>query len=146
MIKCARCGYLRDGQCTVFKEPRIPSANACPAYSHYFEECHNCGQPTIPASLTLNHETLKGYCPQCALTLYHCPTCAAGQSCEFETNPSPTPKYIQKQVRQGNVIATIQEKNPSRVAELCKNCPCWNDKENACCKENNYCNKWKEKE
>lgn len=144
MIKCARCAYLRDGQCLIFNTPRIPSSNACPAYSHYLENCCKCGQPSLPASLTLNYESLKGYCAQCAQFLYQCPTCATSNNCEFESNPSPTPKYISKQIRQGNVFMTIQEKNPSRVAELCKNCCCWNDKENSCCKENNYCERWKE--
>lgn len=81
------------------------------------------------------------FCSKCAEELASCVGCAHGRTCSFETDPSPIPPVIQKQIRQGLMTQIIQVKNPDRIAITCKlNCPCW-DGEN-CGREVGYCNKY----
>jgi hypothetical protein len=61
--------------------------------------------------------------------------------CEFETNPSPIPKQIQKTVRQGNVQMQTVMDNPERIEAFCHKCPCWCD---ACGRYDGTCGNYNE--
>ena len=75
-------------------------------------------------------------CPNCNKLLGTCRTCQNGNLCTFETDPSPLPKIVQKQIRQGNMTAVTQVMNPERVAITCqKGCPCYSP-DFSCSKQN----------
>lgn len=74
-------------------------------------------------------------CSMCNDNIWTCRTCAHIDECAFETDPSPLPKVVQKQIRQGNMTAVTQVMNPERIAITCeKNCHCWHDF--SCSKQN----------
>ena len=61
--------------------------------------------------------------------------------CSFENDPSPLPKIVQKQVRQGNMTAITQVRNPERIEITCKkDCPCY-DPEFECLRQFGTCGK-----
>jgi hypothetical protein len=83
-------------------------------------------------------------CRNCFSQAGTCYLCVNGALCEFETNPSPLPKQVQKTVRQGNMMVQTVIRNPDRTAITClSNCPCF-DSNFGCLKENGTCNKYKE--
>lgn len=93
------------------------------------EKCDICGSP-LKGTGKPNIEVYEGavyqYCGNCAVSMGFCPTCKQAHVCDFETNPSPLPKQVQKVVRQGPMTATTVVHNPDRVAETCaKDCPCF---------------------
>lgn len=65
-------------------------------------------------------------CPVCAQTIGKCQTCKQGNICTFETDPSPLPKMVQKQIQQGHMTAVTQVMNPERIRLTCeKSCLCY---------------------
>ena len=79
-------------------------------------------------------------CPECTPRMSGCYGCVHGNECAFETDPSPIPKLVQKQIQQGPMIQIIQVRNPDRIAQTCAiNCKCWDGKNNKCNKENDHC-------
>ena len=92
--------------------------------------CIVCGQ-AHEASNTCIWMNLAGEgedritCKPCCVFIGRCHTCINGQTCEFETNPSPTPKVIMQTFQNGNMTMQQQVKNPERIKEFCHNCPCW---------------------
>lgn len=84
-------------------------------------------------------------CGNCFSMAGTCGLCENGTLCDFETNPSPLPKQVQKVIRQGNAIIQTVVKNPERIRETClKNCPCC-DPNFGCFKENGTCGIYKER-
>lgn len=101
------------------------------------EICSLCGRPAQQLFIDVKTKTI--YCGHCAPHISHCPTCANLKTCLFETDPSPAPKLIQKQIKQGNMIMTTQVKNPDRIRITCQTgCPCFSN-ENTCLREFNHC-------
>lgn len=85
--------------------------------------------PNNAATYTLNENEEKTLitCPRCSTILGTCHECTNGNSCDFDTNPSKTPKIVQQKIQQGSITQIIQVKNPERISETCmKNCPCYN--------------------
>lgn len=83
------------------------------------------------------------FCPDCADQIGQCSTCSLGDKCDFQTNPSPIPRTIKRQVQHGPIFSVTEEKNPARTAITCKvNCECF-DPEKECLKKSGVCNKWK---
>ena len=102
--------------------------------------CDYCANPN---SAVLDTEG-RSYCQRCFAAMDTCGACIHGAKCEFETNPSPLPKQVQKTIRQGNAVLQTFVKNPDRIRELCLYaCPCF-DEENGCGKEFGYCPNYKE--
>lgn len=106
--------------------------------------CNCCKKEFAPNEKRIWFEGLP-YCANCNQYLYTCATCLNGNICEFETNPSPSPKMIQNQIRQGNMIIQTVVKNPERIAQFCSaDCLCWNAQDNDCGKTNSgVCTNWK---
>lgn len=103
--------------------------------------CAICGRPaSIIYSLDPELSTTYWLCPDCNAASGFCHTCAHAQKCEFETNPSPTPKQITKSIRQGNMMMQTMIRNPERIREFCHSCPCF--QEEICCKEYSHCKNW----
>ena len=105
--------------------------------------CETCSRQTQQQVLAPDGDSWHILCPNCASQLNSCGFCKNGGKCDFETNPSSLPKFVQKQIRQGNMIAVTDIPNPERIRQTCqKGCPCF-DPEFGCLKQNNTCGKWR---
>lgn len=112
------------------------------------ETCDYCGSLFLKKDsiITKKEDQIFVYCPQCGNFSGYCPTCFEFNECSFNTDPSPLPRQVRKQVRQGNLVVETLEDNPDRIKITCKNgCKCWDD-EYGCCKKNyKTCKNYKEK-
>lgn len=104
--------------------------------------CSYCG---FPASSVLDTEG-NFSCVNCQQKWNTCLFCKQASKCEFETNPSPLPKQVQKTMRQGNMVIQQVVKNPDRIKEFCLySCPCFDEEYNICLRETDgYCAKYNE--
>lgn len=141
---CSTCGFAALGQpqCPVIGIPIDPSANhSCPYYAKELIYCERCKQ-IIPNSAIYSKAadgSWKVYCKNCSSLSGTCGGCLKSSTCDFETNPSPIPKAVEKRFQQGNQIMITQIKNPDRIAISCKlNCSCFSE-EFGCCREFNTC-------
>jgi hypothetical protein len=101
--------------------------------------CETCSRQTKQQVLVPDGDLWHILCPSCADQLNSCGFCKNGGKCDFETNPSSLPKFVQKQIRQGNMISVTTVKNPERIRQTCQNgCPCY-DSEFECMREFYYC-------
>lgn len=150
MSYCRDCAFANNINgayiCTFFKvqKPIILNGAACQFFQHkqYITQCDNCKANCIGAIIVQNGDTTKYLCGQCAAKIGYCQSCVQVSQCAFETDPSPIPKTIS--YRNGNTIFTSSSKNPERIAITCKKgCPCWNDEEQYCYREENTCAKYK---
>ena len=117
-------------------------ADFCSKHKNDFADCDVCGSPTLQQFLykNSNHELIT-VCADCVGKVNGCAGCQNGIHCDFEENPSPLPKTVQKQFRQRNMITVTTVMNPERVLITCKNgCKCFNE-ENGCMRQFNYCEK-----
>ena len=106
--------------------------------------CTYCGRPITGKQVFIEHDLQTPFCQQCIHFFGGCPTCVRADVCDFETNPSQTPKLIQKRIQQGLMTQVIQIKNPERIKETCaRNCPCY-DPEYQCGKEFGTCRNYNE--
>jgi hypothetical protein len=140
---CGTCALQKQngGICPLFGEHFEDHLAACPKHQEELKLCDVCGAITLDPILNLDDN--KYWCSQCQTQKYHCVTCNRGKECVFQTDPSPIPKIINKEIRQGNMIAVTQIPNPERVEKTCKiNCACF-DAKLGCLKQNNYCEKWR---
>lgn len=141
---CGECALMQHngGVCPVFKSSVPAGQPACTIFAAELNPCRICGNHMTPPSELIDvtdPEHIIKYCRNCKTLLNHCQTCKNVQNCAFETDPSPLPKVVQQEIRQGNMISVTQVKNPSRIAETCeKKCPCFS-KEFGCGKEINRC-------
>ena len=147
MRRCGDCGIWKANNktCPYFQEPMYENEPGCPKFQGELPICSLCGRPFIGSAI-LNYDThtqsVYVVCPQCDKHLYTCATCKQGRYCDFETNPVSLPKMIQKEIRQGNMVAVTTVKNPERIRETCqKNCKCFSA-EFGCMKTNNECGNW----
>ena len=110
------------------------------------EQCPLCGNYYLPTIMVVDMTEGKPIliCPTCYSNyMTNCATCTKSQKCAFETDPSPIPKLIQRQYRQGPMTSVIQEKNPERIAITCqKGCECYSE-EKGCLREfTRWCDKY----
>lgn len=144
---CGECALMQHsgGVCPIFKTAIPAGQSACMMFATELNPCQICGNHMTPPSQLIdmtNPDKMIKYCRNCKNLLNHCQTCKNAQTCAFETDPSPLPKVVQREIRQGNMVTVTQVKNPSRIAETCeKKCPCFS-KENGCEREVNYCGKY----
>ena len=141
--KCGQCALpsLKNGICPVFNQvPNLTHA-ACPMFEREIIRCGVCNSAIIPSESAIIMDNSTTYiCDNCRLALSSCVGCKNGQSCAFENDPSPTPKYIQRQFQQGNQIIITTVKNETRVIECCEGkCPCFDSEGKYCRRENNWC-------
>ena len=102
-------------------------------------QCETCGRPTEQQVLCPDGDNWHILCPNCASQLNTCAFCKKVNGCAFETDPSPLPKMVQKQIRQGPITSVVTVKNPELVRNTCqKGCPCY-DPENDCMRQFHYC-------
>lgn len=142
---CETCGFLDPTQnaCEVFRTRIDPQTFYCErhTYANKLYECQKCGKKLIKPVIDMTlpeHPILL--CPECTPRMSGCYGCVHGNECAFETDPSPIPKLVQKQIQQGPMIQIVQVRNPDRIAQTCAiNCKCWDGKNNKCNKENDHC-------
>lgn len=95
--------------------------------------CESCGNYMVDGVLYQSEKGTKYICKLCASQSGTCDLCNERIHCEFETNPSPTPKVVTKQVQTNIGITVTQVTNPARIEETCKKgCVCWDKEYDAC--------------
>ena len=144
---CGQCALPQHngGVCPLFNETFPSNAPGCPKFSTQLTTCELCKRFIIPSSTIIDatENTLHFICESCRQETGHCSTCKNAHICAFETDPSPIPKVVQKEFRQGNMISVTQVKNPERIDKTCKNgCKCF-DPEFGCLRQNNSCRNYK---
>ena len=145
---CANCGFATLGlpECPVIHSPIDPSANYnCPYWCAELNYCVFCGNiiSTHPIFTQASDGSWKAMCKNCQSLSGTCATCSKSTTCDFDTNPSPIPKAVEKRFQQGNQIMITQIKNPLRIEATCRvNCECFSE-EFGCLRENNTCGKYK---
>ena len=142
---CLTCGYrsLNPQQCPLISyQYRENDTNAvCPYWVAEVPICGICGQVDPQAILTQKPDTSWiRLCRNCASKSGTCGGCSKSTTCDFETNPSPIPKAVQKRIQQGNQIMITTVKNEERVKVTCaKNCKCFCQESQECFRENGTC-------
>lgn len=137
---CKECAYFDDMRCKISGQPAISHNIACASFSSKRYECDICHRQIHHTEVIYDSKSNKIVCSDCCNRLSTCDNCHNGNICLFETDPSPLPKQIQKQIRQGNMIGQTIIKNPDRVRETCmKGCPCWDTETESCNKQLRYC-------
>ena len=143
---CGRCALpgLNNGKCPIFQKPMEWDEPGCLLFQIELITCETCGNPILPVENAIYRADSKGdyhlLCDKCIAALRTCAGCENAKSCAFENDPSPTPKYIQRQFQQGNQIITTTVKNETRVIECCEGkCPCFDSEGKYCRRENNWC-------
>jgi hypothetical protein len=146
---CQTCGYssLNTEQCPLIGyKYQQNEKDICPHWTRELVTCGRCNQIIPIRHYTLTYfsdGTYKPICENCLKLSGHCGGCSKSTTCDFETNPSPTPKAVQKRIQQGNQIMVATVKNPDRIRETCqKNCECFSE-EFGCCRELNTCGNYK---
>ena len=137
---CKECAYFDDMRCKISGQPAISHNIACASFSSKRYECDICHRQIHHTEVIYDSKSNKIVCSDCCNRLSTCDNCHNGNICLFETDPSPLPKQIQKQIRQGNMIGQTIIKNPDRILITCKKgCPCWNAETESCNKQLRYC-------
>lgn len=143
---CGDCALWKQykGVCPYFRQPFDEKEGGCPMFTSDIYTCEICGQLTKHLVIDVTDENhIHFLCQSCQEQSGTCATCKHGGECLFQTSPSPIPKIIKKEIRQGNMIAVTDIPNPERIRETCaKGCPCF-DPEFGCFKQNNTCGKWR---
>lgn len=137
---CKECAYFDDMRCKISGQPAISHNIACASFSSKRYECEICHRQIHHTEVIYDSKSNKIVCSDCCNRLSTCDNCHNGNICLFETDPSPLPKQIQKQIRQGNMIGQTIIKNPDRILITCKKgCPCWDTETESCNKQLRYC-------
>lgn len=146
---CQTCGYssLNTQQCPLIGyKYQQNEKDICPHWIRELVVCGQCNQiiPIHNYCLTkFSDGTHKPICENCLKLSGTCGGCSKSTTCDFETNPSPIPKAVQKRIQQSNQIMVVTVKNPDRIRETCqKNCECFSE-EFGCCRELNTCSNYK---
>ena len=143
-LKCARCGFLspKAPVCLLTGLRIDKNADFCSKNTSTLQHCAICGAILFENNIIIEQkpdETVRAICFDCNNKIGTCALCSHATGCLFETDPSPIPKIIQKQIRQGNFTQIITVKNPERIEKICKaNCPCFSE-ENECNRHFNTC-------
>lgn len=141
---CGNCAYWRKdiSMCPIL-ERETAFLDKCPYHRIEMIKCDKCGA-VILNNTDMYYREGKLLCSSCAKATGYCTSCAHGQECLFETDPSPLPKYIIQTQQQGPMVVQTQIRNPERERQLCaEKCKCW-DAEFGCLKSNSTCGNWEE--
>ena len=143
---CGLCG-LKDtsGRCIATHQVMPPNTQACVNFDSAPLICHNCNSifPHKMAIILQESKETYLFCPNCADQIGQCGTCALGNKCDFQTNPSPIPLTIRRQIKQGPMVSVIEEKNPERQKITCQNgCLCYSE-EHECMRQFHSCKNYR---
>lgn len=146
-MTCLTCGFhtLNPQQCPLIGYQYAENGNqVCPYWTEELPICGVCGEINPIYALTQKaDESWIRICKNCLSKSGTCVMCLKSTTCDFETNPSPIPKAVQKTIQQGPITTVTTVKNIERVRETCqKNCECF--RENfGCLRESGNCEKYK---
>ena len=153
---CAQCAFHiktpsdnYDGKCGIFGHAIHLAGNACSKFNDNPYTCDLCHRVIVENPIIdIDNETGKVkriLCAECNSKFGTCLTCENTKNCKFEEDPSPIPKMVQKQIRQGNMVSVMNVPNIERIRETCqKGCLCF-QQENGCNRQNNQtCINYKE--
>lgn len=110
----------------------------CSDFKERYDTCYICGAPMVEKPIVYKNTdgTWIEMCSDCLITLETCKTCMNGNTCTFQTDPSPEPQLVTKQFNNNGMVITTQVPNPERIKITCQNsCPCWNPDEAYCSKQ-----------
>ncbi len=148
---CFTCAYrtLNPQQCPLIGYQYADDRNqVCPYHTTEIVYCARCGNIIPKRHYMLTHYsdgTWKPTCENCLKLSGTCGGCSKSSTCDFETNPSPIPKAVEKRFQQGNQIIVTTVKNDERINETCaKNCECFDHETRTCCREYNCCKNYKD--
>ena len=139
MALCGDCIYLQEASpkgetfCKLGNKQVSSAEEACKFLIHKEQDlfrCDRCGGWAAEPTYFQTEKDTKIICPVCTSKSGTCALCKEVYHCEFETNPSPTPKNIVES-RHGQIFMS-NSKNPKREQELCTTCTCW---DNGCLRE-----------
>ena len=132
---CAFAGLKAPNMCGLAGW-EISSKDHCSKHQRTIQTCAICGAYIISDGIIDNGHLV---CSSCISKLETCSTCRFSNICEFETNPSPLEKIIQREIRQGNSYFVTSAMNPERVHITCeKGCRCY-DPQKGCLKQKGSC-------
>ena len=148
IYKCESCLRRQGNICRVSQEQIDLNDEACRwhAGQDNVERCVLCGAGVLRRdSIIYNEDNLYVVCGKCSEKIGTCATCICIKECAFETDPSPIPQVVQKQIRQGPMVQIVQVMNPDRIAITCKmGCECWDAETETCFKQTcGTCGKYK---
>lgn len=138
---CRTCEILDKQQniCPLLRSQVDPDKDYCTKHTTELKQCELCGQATLVPFYTRDGDNWHIFCQECIHKLNTCNFCKKVTECLFETDPSPLPKMIQKQIRQGPMISVTTEMNPERIRQTCeKGCDCF-DANFGCMRQFHYC-------
>ena len=130
---CALRGLKAPEVCALYNVKRA-NDEYCSDHRNSLVTCSICGNVILSDGIINDGHLI---CRNCFSNSETCKICRFCDVCEFETNPSPLPKAVQKQIRQGNMTAVTQVMNPERIHITCeKGCKCY-DAQKGCLKQKN---------
>ena len=146
---CLNCAFrtLNPQQCPIIGHRYTEDRNqVCPYWVNELPKCEVCGKIVPDSMFTQKSDgSWIRICKNCQSKSGTCGGCSKSTACDFETNPSPTPKAVQKRIQQGNQIVVTTVKNDERINETCaKNCECFGHETRTCCREYNCCKNYKD--
>ena len=100
---------------------------------------YNCGYCGSTGPHRFFEQDGTPICDHCMAASGTCAFCVQSTQCEFESNPSPLPKQVQKTIRQGNMVIQTVVQNPERIDITCRKlCKCFSEdlgclKQFGCC-------------
>ena len=141
--KCRKCGYvdLAQSKCKVTGRKVDLDKDQCSTFNDDPRRCDVCHGLMVTGGIVEevngNYYTL---CPKCSDAISECFGCEHSETCVFESDPSPLPKMVMRQVQQGNAIMQTQMRNPDREKCTCAlYCKCWDGETKSCNREFNIC-------
>lgn len=138
---CKTCGFLdrKQNGCPLLRMVVDPDKDYCSKHSDAMEVCEACGNYAAHVNYAPDGDKWHILCDSCASKLNSCAFCQNMKDCRFETDPSPTPPYVQQKIRQGPITTVATVKNPERIRQTCeKGCHCF-DAEFGCMRQFHYC-------
>ena len=143
---CLNCAFrtLNPQQCPIIGHRYTEDRNqVCPYWVNELPKCEVCGKIVPDSMFTQKSDgSWIRICKNCQSKSGTCGGCSKSSICDFETNPSPIPKAIQKRIQQGNQIMVMTVRNEERIRETCqKNCECFSEAV-GCLRENGTCGKY----
>ena len=147
--KCKTCGFLdsASSKCRLTGRQKDPNADYCSEHNDSPYKCMRCGSIMLDPNIDIIDGEAYIFCDRCFNEVLGCAGCENAKECLFETDPSPLPKLVQQQIRQGNSIFTTTIRNPARMDITCVKCGCYEhptdpSKLGQCLREQGWCSKY----
>lgn len=136
MKYCKNCAWADKEICRLHDMPIDREKDHCAKGTANVGQCMVCKRMVINYILDLTTGEPRIFCENCFQKLKTCANCDHAQTCYFESDPNPTPKYTIVNTPLGQA----QSKNPARIKVTCaQHCPCFDSENQVCNRENSFC-------